>query len=264
MKKYLILIVFMLLISTNLFSLKILEPITKDLTYTNNVDIGIFSPGEFFMISFFLNDGENYNKISVAPEQIHDVIVENTRHTKESIFTEIKLSDTLEGEYTLKLILSSETQKKEVVLKMKITNQVVHTKLINYNPVVEFENKETINLSIINKSNTTKTIVITSDLPTKWFLNKKERLAKEKKIILQPNSVTEQTYDYYPKGIGEQDFILKINTQEKDFTNSINYNLKITTKKNLKAIYGSKEHFYPLFNSNLIPIYFFNKIIKII
>jgi hypothetical protein len=147
---------------------------------------------------------------------------------------------------------------------MNLTNQVIHSKLINYKAIVKFEKLETINLSIINKSNTTKTIIITSDLPTKWFLNKKERLAKEKKIILQPNSVTDQTYQYYPKTIGKKDFVLKIYSQEEDLTNSINYNLKINIKKDLKAVYGSKEHFYPLFNSNLIPIYFFNKIIKII
>ena len=54
MKKYLIIIIFMLVISTNLFSLELLEPISKDLTYNDTVELGFFSPGEFFMISFLL------------------------------------------------------------------------------------------------------------------------------------------------------------------------------------------------------------------
>jgi hypothetical protein len=264
MKKYLIIIIFMIVISTNLFSLELLEPISKDLTYNDTVELGFFSPGEFFMISFLLEENENYNNISISPNQINDVIVEKTRQTRESIFTEIKLADNLSGPYSLKLILSSENQKREIILNMEITNQVIHSKLINYNPYVKYEQKETITLSIINKSNTTKKIMITSDISDKWFLDKKERLSKEKKIILQPNSVTEQIYQYYPKEIGEKNFTLKIYPKEEDLTNSINYNIKIETIKDLKSIYGSKEHFYPLFNSNLIPIYFLNKIIKII
>lgn len=259
-------IMFVLLISTNIYSLKILEPLTKDLTTSNTVDLGYFSAGEFFMISFLLENNESYNSIQVDQTQIKDVIIESTKKTQESIFTMVKLDESLDGEYLLKLILSSDVEKKEIFIKMNITNEVIHTNLINYNPEVRFEKIEQINLNIINKSNTTKKVKISSDLPKKWFNKNKEYLEKEKQIILLPNSTTEVVYQYYPKEIGEKQFNLKINsfTEIENSKEYINYNLTINTKKEFSSIYGSKEHTYPLFNSNLIPLYFFNKIIKLI
>ncbi len=270
MKKYFLLtIIFILLINTNVYSLKLLEPITKDLTYTNNADLGYFSADEFFMVSFLLEGNENYSLISVDPSQARDVIIEQTRKTQESIFAIIKLDERLSGEYSLKLLLISEKDTKEVILKMFITDEVIHTTLINYNPLVKYEKKETINLNILNKSNTTKKVRITSDLPVTWFSYKKERSPKEKEIILQPNSTTEQTYAYYPKEIGQREVNLEIKSIIETQGNikvqeNIDYYLTIETKKDLASIHGSKEHTYPLFNASLIPIYFFNKIIKII
>ncbi len=267
MKLKFILLVFIavLLINTNIYSLKILEPLTKDLTYSNTADLGYFSAGEFFMISFLLEDGDNYHTISVDSNQIKEVIVEPTKKTQESIFTVIRLEDELSGNYSLKLLLISDTETKEVILQMKVTDDVIHTNLINYNPVIRYEQKETINLKLINKSNTTKTVIVTSDLPTTWFNIKKEKLNSEKTIILTPNSITETTYEYYPKEIGSKIINLKIYTSfEEGLEKYISYNLNVEVEKDLKAIYGSREHTYPLFNVNLIPIYFLNKIIKII
>lgn len=263
-----ILIACILIINPNITALKILEPLTKDLTYSNTVDLGYFSAGEFFMISFLLEDNEKYHTISVADKQINDVIIEQTKKTPESIFTIIKLENHLTGNYNLNLKLISETETKDIIINMKITDDVIHTNLINYNPKVRYEQKEEIKLNIINKSNTTKTIIIKSDLPITWFNFKKQKLNSEKKIILQPNSISEHTYQYFPKEIGYRTINLQIQSiiELEEITNpdSINYSVDIEVIKDLNSIYGSKKHTYPLFNSNLIPIYFLNKIIKII
>jgi hypothetical protein len=265
---FLILIVGLLIFNPNIHSLKILEPLTKDLTLSNTVDLGYFSAGEFFMISFFLENDEKYHTISVAQEQINDVIIEQTKKTPESIFTIIKLDENLKGNYSLKLLLISQEEIKEVILNLNITDDVIHSNLLNYNPKVRYEQKEELRINIINKSNTTKTIVIKSDLPVTWFDFKKQKLNSEKKVILQPNSITEQTYQYFPKEIGYRTINLQIHTilemDEIINTDVINYNVEVEVIKDLNSIYGSKKHTFPLFNSNLIPIYFLNKIIKII
>lgn len=264
-KKILIFFIFMLLFTSNIYSLKLLEPLTSDLNIRNKVDLGYFSADEFFMVSFLLEGNEDYHTISVSQEQIKDVIIEPTRHTKESIFTIIKLSEDLNGEYDLKLILKSDTSEKEVILSMYITDEVIHTNLLNYNHKVRFEEKEEITLNIINKSNTTKRVTITSDLPKTWFETRNEKIDFEKIIILPPNSITQTTYDYFPKEIGYKEFNLKIYPGDvKEDSHFINYNLNVDVLKDLSAIYGSREHTFPLFNLNMLPIYFFNKILRII
>lgn len=265
MKKYLLVFLIVILISSNLVALRILEPINKDITYFEKIDLGYFSANEFFMISFLLENDEDYDVIRVAEDQNNDVIIENTKKTPESIYTIIKLNDNLNGNYSLKLILESETRKKEITLNMFITEEVIHTILENYNQENTYEKIENIDLKIINKSNTTKKIKITSDIPDTWFKLKKEKLDKDKIITLQPNSTTKVSYQYFPKEIGLKNINIKINNineiEEKEY---INYYLEVETKKDIKSLYGSKEHTFPLFNFNMIPIYFFNKIIKII
>jgi hypothetical protein len=265
--KYLILILFIISIfAGNLYALKILEPLSKDITNNDTVDLGFFSAGEFFMISFLLENNENYNQITVAKNQIKDVIIEPTKKTQESIFTIIKLDENLKGQYTLKLLLTSEQETKEVRLNMFITDNVIYSNLINYNPVITYNQKETIILNLINKSNTTKKVIIKSDLPTTWFINKRNKLNNSFEIILLPNAISEKLYEYYPKEIGPKEINLQIKSvsNEKIIQNIINYKLNIVVKKDLNSIYGSKKHTFPLFNVNLIPIYFLNKIIKMI
>jgi len=265
-KNYIFIFLIIIFLSGNIYSLKMLEPMSKDLTYNDTVNLGYFSAGEFFMVSFLLENDETYNQISVDSTQIKDVIVEPTKKTQESIFTIIKLDDTLTGDYKLKLLLSSKTEQKEVNLRLKITDNVIYSNLINYNINTRYNKKEAITLNLINKSNTTKKVIITSDLPITWFKNKKDKLENNIEFILLPNSVTEKEYEYYPKEIGPKNINLQIQSVSNtdNLENSINYNLNIVVKKDFNSIYGSKEHTFPLFNSNLIPIYFLNKIIKTI
>lgn len=265
MKKILFILI-LLLLSTNIYSLKILEPIYKDLKIENTVDLGYLSAGEFFMVSFLLEENENYHTISVNPLQEKDVIIEPTKKTQESIFTIIKLEENLSGEYDLKLNLLSDQESREVILKLFITDDVVHSQLINYNTDLFYDQLEEIKINLINKSKTTKRVTITSDLPDNWLRSKKENLPRDIQIILKPTSVSEHKYHYFPKEIGRKNITLKIinNTDADIADNFISYNLNVFVKKDLKSIYGSKNHTYPLFNFNLIPIYFFNKILKTI
>lgn len=260
---FFVLIICLIFISSNVYALKLLEPITKNLRFTDSADLGYFSAGEFFMISFLIED-EKYHTIKINPNQLKDAVIEPTKHTPESIYSVIKLEDHLDGFYELKLILISEDKEREVKLNLNITDEVIHTNLLNYNYKVGYEKMEEINLKVINKSNTTKKINITSNLPITWFKNKKEILEKNKTIILAPNSVTEIDYHYFPKEIGFKEFNLIINLDDFKENNNIIYNLNIDVSKSLSAIYGSRNHTYPLFNINVIPIYFFNKILRII
>jgi hypothetical protein len=264
MKKILFILI-LILLTTNIYSLKILEPIYKDLKIESNVKLGYFSAGEFFMVSFLLEENEDYHTISVNTLQEKDVIIEPTKKTQESIFTIIRLQENLSGEYDLKLNLLSDTSNREITLKLYITDDVIHSQLINYNADVFYDNLEEITLNLINKSNTTKRVTISSDLPDNW-LRSKNRYPKEIQIPLKPNSISEHKYYYFPKEIGTKNITLKIisNDDIENATEIITYNLDVTVKKDLKSIYGSKNHTYPLFNFNLIPIYFFNKIIKTI
>jgi len=262
----LIFIMLFVLSSQAIYGLELLEPITEDLTYIDTVDLGFVSAGESFLISFLIDD-INYTEIGVIDAQRKDIIIEKTHKTEESIFTTIKLSKELSGPYTLSLVLKGNIDK-IINLDMLVTNKVIYTLLEPITTKVKYNDIANIKLKIINKSNSTKQVLITSNLPKYWFDNK---IKQDMTHMLQPNSVSDITYNYIPKEIGDKEFNLQIKTLvgEEDtlFTEEevfIEYDIKIKVIKNLKGIYGSRDHSFPLFNSNLIPIYFFNKIIKLI
>jgi len=269
--KKVMIFIFVLLIIVNInsvFSLKILEPVYKDLKNTDVVDLGFGSPGESFLISFLNEKGEDYFDIKIFSTQEKDVIIENIQKTKESIFTTIKFSNNLPtGEYKLNLILVGKEINKNITLKLNITEKVIYTTLNNFEETGYYNKTKEIKFNVINKATTTKTIIITSDLSDYWF-NKESK--KVKKVYLDPNSIKEVSYEIIPQKVGTTNFKIYIISviDEKnlflDTKNYITYDLKVNTQKSITSIYGSKEHTFPLFNSNLLPIYFFNKIIKLI
>lgn len=263
MKKIiLILSICLLLFANPIFSLKMLEPITYNFINTDKVDVGYYSANEFFMVSFLLEDQENYNEIKIHPSQQKQVTLEKTTKTQESVFTILKLNETIKGDFDLRLVLVSDNLEREITLKMHITDDVIHTSITKYNTQVEFGKKEKIQLKVINKSNSTKKVILDSDLSKKWFKN---TLTKQKHFILAPNSTTQVEYEYYPAGFGEKQFKLFIKPSVDENLNSeINYTLNIFVNKNFNSVFNSYAHYYPLFNQNFIPLYFFNKIISFI
>lgn len=259
---------FLFILGTSVSALKILEPVTKNLEYTNQVDIGYVSSEEYWLVSFLLEEGDDYTNISVSKEQANNIIIDNIKKTKESIYCVIKIDDDISGNYTLDIILSSKTKEKNIKLNVNVTDKVIHTVLENYNKQTIIERTKRIPITLLNKSNSTKNVIITSDLSNYWF--DKENI-KTKRYILQPNSENTIYYKIIPQILGEKSFNIYIqsvidkdnqlfNTQE----DMIIYNINIDVKKDLRSIYASKKHSFPLYNQNILPIYFFNKIIKLI
>jgi len=247
-------------------ALALLEPISQDLTYSDAVDLGFAAPGEEFLISFLLDTMDNYDIIDVIDSQRKDVIIENTKKTNESIFTTIRLGENLSENYTLYLVLSGKETSKTITLNMKVTDDVIYTIMQPYDRQTKYGEEKEIGYKIINKSICTKTIFVSSNLSDYWFVNGNKRLET---FTLQPNSTTDISYKFNPKEIGKKEFELKLYT--KYTTGSIfteqtskykSYLINIDVIKNIRGVYGSLDHVYPLFNTNIMPVYFFNKLIK--
>ena len=243
-------------------ALQLLQPITSDLTNTNVVDVGNVSSGGSFLVSFLLQPGDDFNEITVVKSQTKDVVIENTKNTQESIFTTIKLNENLSGNYTLNLLLKG-NKTRLVKLNLFITNKVIYTILQPIEKQAEYNKPYKIKIDVINKSQTTKQIEITSDLPKFWF----NRDIKKTKIYnLQPNSMQTIDYELIPQTIGKQNFNIYILTDvynQKKKPKYIVYNIDVTVNKSLEGIYGSYNHVFPLFYTDFLPIYFLNKIINL-
>ena len=234
LNKILIIAFFIIFFSTNIFSLKMLEPEYMNIDNISEVDLGYFSSDESFLISFLLEGNEDYDSIRIMDSQKNDFIIEKTSKTQESIFTSLKLNKELSGEYILNLVISSNNMQKNIALKLNITNNVIHTKIENINQKVRYNKQEIIDVIVFNKSNTTKKISINSNLPDSWFLKNQNKI---KYATLEPNSKTIIQYNYKPKEIGNKKFKIKINKViEKNKIKSLSKNKK--TKYKIKKKYN--------------------------
>jgi hypothetical protein len=185
-------ILFIIMISIpNIYSLKILEPIYTEIDNTE-IDIGIVAPGEFFLVSFLLEENEKYVEIRIAEEYRNIAKTDTTQFTPESIFTTIQISEDISGFNLLKLeLINASGEKKEVIFNINVTNDVISVITQNYEKQTEYGVIKEITLTVINKSVTTKEITITSDLQESWFYSKTEKLEKDIIKTLPPVSKTD-------------------------------------------------------------------------
>jgi hypothetical protein len=264
-KMKLLVVVFVLLFCVNnIYSLKITEPVTQDLTYVKVVDVGLVAPGEQILVSFFQGVNGEYVDIKLSDDSKDVAYLENIRFTKESIFTTINISEKAKGSKNIKIILISENSEKEIFLRTTITNDVVYAYVVENNQKTKTNEITKTPIRIINKANSTKEVIISSNMSKHWF---NDKITQIKKILLQPYSVTDITYDFMPKSVGNKtneiylflDASKKIQDVEE---NTIVLETNFEVVKDLSGIQNTKLSTFSLYGLNVLPIHFFNNFIK--
>jgi len=279
--KKIFLMFIILLIIPKIHALQMLEPIMTDVTENNAIELGSVAPGEYFLISFFLDDGENYDIITTDDVGANYIFFENTQITTESIFTIARIKENTSGDQQIRIILKNTktNETKDVYLKVNISNNAVSTFILPFDKNTKFGVRKDIKIKVINKSITTKRITVSSNLPISWFDSKiTGKLKKNEVVVLQPSDSIEVNYSFVPKSIGEKEFEIYIYTDMETQNNLLPTNTffnkvlfernteyaKLYIKKDLSALYGANLYNFPTFALNSIPVYFFNNVIRII
>jgi hypothetical protein len=253
-------------IINNVYSLKIMEPVIDDLQYKSVVDIGLTSPGEQIMVSFFQGVNGEFSEIRLANESRDIAIIENTRYTKESIFTTINIKENVSGTKNIELYLIGATERK-ITLRTTITNEVIYAYILPYNKISKIEEPKKILIRVINKAASTKEIIISSDLSKHNF---SEEIKQNKRILLQPNSVTDVSYEFIPNMVGLKNHNLylfldtskRVQIIDETTTDIIIKEIEIEIPKTLNNIQKTNKNTFTLYGLNILPVHFFNNFIR--
>ncbi|MFA5745369.1 MAG: hypothetical protein WCX82_02555 [archaeon] len=279
--KKIFLIFIILLIVPKIHALQMLEPIMTDEIDNSAIELGTVAPGEYFLISFFLNEGEEYDVITTDAIGANYIFFENTQVTKESIFTIARIKENTIGDQQIRVVLKNTktNETKDAYLKVNISNNAISTFILPFDKTIKFGVKKDIKIKVINKSITTKRITVSSNLPISWFDSKiTGKLKKNEVVVLQPSGTVEVNYSFVPKSIGDKDFEIYIYTDMETQNNLLPTNTffnkvlfernteyaKLYIQKDLSALYGANLYNFPTFSLNSIPVYFFNNVIRII
>ncbi len=280
MNKIILQFVFVMLLLEFVYPLQMLEPVMSDIRTGGEIEVGVLAPGEYFLLSFFLEEKDKYDVITTDGYGSNYITFDNIQKTGESIFTVARITENASGNQKIKIILrNNETGLEDYIyLNADIESNVISTFVLPYEKNTEFGKVKNIKIKLLNKSITTKKIVVSSDLPDVWFDTKNGKLEKIKTIYLQPAGSTEVTYSFVPKAIGEKEITLYIYTIvdetqlssiRPEILKTTSYerneeNIDIYVVKSMSAVYGSNLYNFPTFGLNSIPVYFFNNIIRII
>ena len=252
----------------NAYSLKIMEPVIEDITYKSFVDIGLTAPGEQVLVSFYQGTNGEYFEIKLSNDSKESVFLENTRSTKESIFTTINIKENVRGSKNIELyLIGPTTPERKITLRTTITNDVVYAYIPTYEKQTKANEIKEIPVRIINKATSTKEIIISSDITKHWF---SKETTQTKKMLLQPNSVTDITYTFVPNSVGlkTQNIYLFLDTTkqtqliENDSKEVIILDFEIDIIKNLNSIQHTQKTVFTLYGLNILPVHFFNNFIK--
>ncbi|MFH0906625.1 MAG: hypothetical protein V1824_04800 [archaeon] len=261
-------------------ALQMLSPITiTDVDKLAYADIGYASPDGSFLISFLLDKAEYYNNITTDSDGEKIILIENTQNTKESVYATIKIITAEEGPKQVKLILSAENNiRKEILLNFYVTNKAIYTVMLPYDSKTKYDITKEIRFNIINKAATTKEVAIYSNLNRKWF---DKDNAWRVSYTLQPGEKKEVSYKFIPKETGNKEFTIYIDPNfdktlenqllgletamatDEDNSSIIKYNLNVEVEKNLRSVYRTRMHSFPLFGLNNMPVYYFSKFVKL-
>lgn len=247
-------------------ALKIMEPVIEDITYKSTIDIGLTAPGEQILVSFYQGVNENYSEIKLSNDSKNLAFLENTRRTRESIYTTINLKENISGSKNIELYLVGIDERK-ITLRTTITNEVVYAYIPNYEKQARTKEIKEIPITIINKATSTKEIVISSDIDKHSF---SKETTQTKKILLQPNSITEINYEFIPKVAGSKtqniylflDTTKQIQIIEDDAKDIVVLNFEVDVIKNLESIQDTKKNVFSLYGLNILPIHFFNNFLR--
>ncbi len=267
-KYFFLMVVICLMISlpkTN--GLKIMEPVIEDITYMSTIDIGLTSPGEQVLVSFLQGSDGEYTDIKLLENSKDVAFLENTKKTKESIFTTINLKENIKGTQTIQLQLVGPNSQRNVSLRTTITNNVVYAYILPYDKQATTKEVKVIPIRLINKASSTKEVIITSNIDNKNMFSK--NLKASKKILLQPNSVTDVIYEFTPliTNVLDIEMYVLLNTKEtknidKDSEEVITKKIQVDVLKNIESIQNTNKHSFTLYGINVLPIHFFNSFLK--
>ena len=254
--------IFVLLLAANVFSVRLIDPISLQLSPTESNFVGNVNVGNSIELIFskeLTNKYDDVKMVSSLPTG-YDYEIKNELETVKLIITVPK--NAVIGNYPFIVSLIGPNGADKIPVNFNVVTDAlivsesnIAEQTTNVNSVASYS------LFLKNKSQGNAIFTLTSDLPEGWM--NKNPLFKEKferKIIVPKDSSMDITFDVYPRLEGKRNFTLNVaygNTSS-DFSFAVN--AKPTLESKLEAItYG-----LPFYSVSLLPSYFLNSLISMI
>ncbi len=242
-------VVLLVLLCSTVFSVRLVDPISKDLSKDNFV--GSFVPGSTLELIFSKELGkfDSLEFNSSLPKEFSVSVEDYLESIKVFISSDIKA---IPSDYEFEVVLKGRTVEESVDLYFLVEKRLLDVSLNNYSVQTLVGEKAEYEFSLINNSHADAEFKIQTSLPWYWLSNPAST-SMYKTIIVPKKSVVKEKLVVIPKTPGELYFTSKIimNTSEtKEFSHYLD------SKPTLKSKFNSVLNGLPFYSISQLPSYF--------
>jgi hypothetical protein len=247
MFKKVAIIVFLILLVTSTFSIRLVDPISK--TLTGDDYVGSVAKGTELELIFSKEFGR-FNDIEITKElpKNFDIRVEDYLESIK-VFVNVP-KEAINSEYFFEVTLIGRDEESARIYFI-VEEGLFRSSLNNYYASTNALSEANYEFSLINNSEADVNFVIDLKLPFSW-VNKNEKV-----VFVPRNSVVKETISIFPQVSGEKTFkvLIKNPDEEKEFSLFVDANPTIFSK--LKSSLNG----FPFYSISQAPSFFFNSTI---
>lgn len=240
----------LLLLSTTVFSVRLVEPISKEIFDEDYV--GSASPGSQLELIFSKELGkyDSLKMLNSLPEGFNVEIEDYIDSIK--LFIDVE-ENVLRQEYFLDLELTGENKKKFSVYFL-VEDGLLDVSLKNYSSKTKVNGEAGYKFILINNSDSKVDFYLEPVLPSYWIKEDKRQV-----VSVSKQSVTEKEVIIIPPVEGEHffDVVVEMSYPENKKTFSLGVLAEQTFMGKLKTI----QYGFPFYSFSLLPNYFFNSLL---
>jgi hypothetical protein len=251
-----------LILASSAFSIRLIDPLSKEITLTGENFVGTVSPGGTLELIFskeLTDKYESLDVVSVLPEGFKsDVRVE-----RESIKLFISVpANAVVGDYPLSLKLSGTGRVDDFSVNFSVvagsTNVSPASAAVQETIVgksVEYK------LFFVNNTDSEAAFDISTDLRADWEqadLGSKEKVTK--RVVVPKRQNLEETLVVYPRMQGKKEFKVKVDYEN---TSSV-FSYEVDAKPTINSKFAAVTEGFPFFSFSLLPSYFINGILAVV
>lgn len=259
-KKVFTLGLFLLFLSSIVFSVRLIDPLSKELT-ENDSFVGTIAPGNKMELIFSKELTNKYQSLEVVSSSIKGSSFD-IKYEKESIklFVFVPVDADIESE-VIKVKFGGSFGSEVLDLSVDVVSGSLGVSPVSNAEVSTFVDfKAGYKFYFVNNTDSEAVFLIESDLPYNWinedFFSLKNKVVR---IVVPKRSSLEEIFLVYPRLEGEKEFKTRIffENDYKDFS------FKVNALPTLKSKLSTVVYGLPFYSFSLLPSYFLNGLMSL-
>lgn len=258
-KKALILVAFLVLLSSCVFSVRLIDPLSKELSSSDGF-VGTVALGNTLEMIFSKELTNKYQSLEIESSSIKDLNY-SIKYEKESIKLFVIIpKDAVVGTESIKAKFFGSSASDSIDLTFEVVSGVLGVSPASNAEVTTFVDLgASFKLFFVNNTDSDAVFTIETDLPANWF--DVSAFAVNKKtidVVVQKRSSLEQSFDIFPRLEGSKEFKTTVYYEN----TSSDFSFKVNALPTLKSKLSTVVYGLPFYSFSLLPSYFLNGLIS--